>query len=496
MSIIYLTILCGLLFGFAFIIWNYAKGLKDSPIEIWLLFLSKLIEYAAYGASNMTFVLYLSSDCGLGDIAAGSYIGTWSMLLTSFSVLVGAVVDAIGIKKTLILGMSALFFGRLVMPFTEDILIVTAFAFIPVAIGNALIGPVLSVGIKKFTNKSNVALGFGLFYTMMNIGFALGGYIFDKAREVFGEHTLNNIPFLNVTLSTYQIIFFVSFLLTIPSFLLILYMKDEPENSSLSKEDSSPNISFFQKSFSTIAQSSRDTINIMKEVFKEKNFWEYIFLLGILVFIKLLFYHFHYTFPKYGIRILGEGTKIGNLYGILNPVMIIFLVPIIAHFTKNINSYTMLGFGTLISASSIFLAVLPPEVFRFLQGTWIEQLIFVDWLQIETSKQNPLIYSLSLFIIFFTIGEAIWSPRLMQFSTEIAPEGKEGTYLALSYLPYFLAKMFAGPLSGWLIVKYAPLGQTSYPDHYMIWIWIGGIASLSPIGLLLFRKQYTKRMEI
>ena len=88
-----IILLVAILFiGFLFILWNYAKGLKDSPREIWVLFAAKLIEYAAYGASNMAFVLYLSKDCGLDDVSAGSYIGVWSTLMTCISILVSSVV--------------------------------------------------------------------------------------------------------------------------------------------------------------------------------------------------------------------------------------------------------------------------------------------------------------------------------------------------------------------------------------------------------------------
>ncbi len=485
-----------LLFGFSYIIWNYAKGLKNSPREIWILFGAKLIEYAAYGASNMTFVLYLSEDCGLGDVQAGSYIGTWSMLLTCFSILVGSVVDAVGIRKTLIIGMSFLLLGRLVMPFTSNLWITTLLAFIPVAAGNALLGPVLSVGIKKYTTKKSAALGFGLFYTLMNTGFALGGYTFDKIRTVFGEHSYVKIPLLSVNMSTYQIIFAVSFLLSIPTLLLILLMRDgvqmdSDENISIEVTDA-PEKRTSSELFLAVKKSSIDTFTIMKEVFTERSFWVYLFMLGILVFIKLVFYHFHYTFPKYGIRVLGEGIKIGNIYGILNPVLIVFLVPLTAHLTKEIRSYYMLTIGTAVSALSIFIAALPSSVFAPFLNTWIGDLILIQWLELTPDRQNPIIFGLILFIIVFTVGEAIWSPRLFQFSAEIAPEGKEGTYLALSYLPYFLAKMIAGPMSGWLIVRYAPSGASSFPDQYLIWIWIGGMSVLSPIGLLIFRRTFLK----
>ncbi|MBK8394409.1 MAG: MFS transporter [Leptospiraceae bacterium] len=482
--------------GFLYILVNYAKGLKNSPREIWILFTAKLIEYAAYGASNMAFVLFLSKDCGLGDIAAGSYIGVWSTIMTCISILVGSVVDAIGVKKTLVIGMFAMLIGRLVMPFSNHLWIVTLFAFIPVAIGNALLIPVMSVGIKRFTTPENTALGFGLFYTLMNVGFALGGYIFDKVRLVYGEYSIQFIPFFEINISTYQIIFLVSFLLTVPSMLLILSMRegisiDSLGNIQLLKEKISVS-NFIVNFYSEIRKSTKDTVSIMKTVFWEKSFWIYLSMLGILVFVKLVFYHFNYTFPKYGIRVLGEGTKVGAIYGILNPVIIIFLVPLIAHFTKKIKSYSMLIIGTIISTVSIFLATLPTDFFAFLNHTMFGQMILVDWLELTLEKQNPIIFGIVFFIVLFSLGEAIWSPRLMQFSAEIAPLGKEGTYISLSYLPYFLAKMITGPMSGWLIATYVPEGASSYPDHYMVWVWIGGVSALSPLGLLLFRSRFLK----
>ena len=282
--------------------------------------------------------------------------------------------------------------------------------------------------------------------------------------------------------------------------LLILAMRDGVSLSesgviSVSQRETN-DLNFIKSLFQEIKKSSVDTVSIMKTVFLEKSFWTYLFMLGILVFVKLVFYHFNYTFPKYGIRILGDGIKVGSIYGILNPVMIIFLVPLIAHFTRHIKSYYMLIVGTLISSISIFIAAIPSFFFEPLVKTWIANLILVDWLDLIPERQNPIILGLVLFIVIFTIGEAIWSPRLMQFSAEIAPAGREGTYIALSYLPYFLAKMIAGPLSGWLLAIYAPEGAKDYPDQYMIWIWIGGMTVLSPIGLVVFRKLFTRRGEV
>ena len=45
-------------------------------------------------------------------------------------------------------------------------------------------------------------------------------------------------------------------------------------------------------------------------------------------------------------------------------------------------------------------------------------------------------------------------------------------------------------MSGWLISTYTPDGAPSYPDHYMVWIWIGSTAILTPLGMLFFKNLY------
>jgi len=482
---------------FFYLIYSYVKGLWGSPRELFILFATKIIEYAAYGAINMSFVLYLSSDCGLSDIAAGTFIGFWSMGITAIMIFVGPVCDAIGIKKTLLVGTSTLIIARIIMPFTDSAVVAAIFGFVPLAFGIAIMGPVLSVGIKRFTTKEGAAMGFALFYTLMNIGWALGGIIFDFVRGMFGEHEIYTLGIIPAEVSTYQIIFLVSFFLSIPNLIMILLMRDrvrmtEHHGVVIDPPGEKHTGTMLTVASKTIKQAAKDTGKILYQAFTEKAFWTYLFMLGMLVFVRLVFYHFHYTFPKYGIRVLGEGVKIGNIYGVLNPTMIVFLVPLVGALTKKISSYKMMMVGTFISAFSVFMASMPAEIYAPLMDTWFAELVFDRWLNTPAEMQSPVFFTLIFFIATFTIGEAIWSPRLMQFTAEIAPHGREGSYIALSYLPYFAAKLIAGPMSGWLVATYTPEGAASYPNHYMVWLWIGGMAVISPLGLVAFNKMFRR----
>lgn len=505
------TLLIGAALALVAIIWNYAKGLRDSPRDMWLLFGYKFVEYSAYAAMNMSVSLWLSKDCRLGDIAAGSFISAWSICLSVMGMFAGALVDAIGIRKTMIISVVFLIFSRLVFAFVTHPLWVFVFGFMPLAVGFAIVAPVISVAIKRYTTKEGSALGFGLFYVVMNIGYAVGGLFFDWIRGALGSKddagkVLDEnagMFLLGHHFSTYQMIFLVGLAATAVSLVITWFIRDGVEMTDEGEVVIRPP-ERAGSAIDAVIKGAADTGRLLWTTVKERFFWVFMGLLTMTLFVRFVFFHFHYTFPKYGIRVLGEGAKIGTIYGVLNPVLIVFLVPLVAMFTKKTSSYKMMIWGSAVSSLSCFIAVLPPEWFAGLTHTVLGELVFLNALgmakdmnALMAAPPVPEYWSLIIFISVFTIGEAIWSPRLMQFTAEVAPKGKEGTYIALSVLPFFVAKFFVGPMSGMLLNAYTPVDAAGkaladYPHHHMVWVWIGGMAVLSPIGLLVFRNWFLK----
>jgi MFS family permease len=509
------TVLIGAGLALVAIIWNYFKGLRNSPRDMWLLFGYKVIEYSAYAAMNMAVILWLSRDCGLSDMAAGSFISGWSITLSIMGMLAGALVDTIGLRKTQIFSVCCLIVSRIFFSFVTHPILIFILCFIPMGIGFAIVGPLISVAIKRFTTKEGAALGFGLFYVVMNMAYAAGGVFFDWIRnfyalkdaagKVVNENAGTNL--LGIHFSTYQMIFLFGVGATILSLIISFFLRDGVEM----KDDGQVVVNPPKASGSGLAaikKSAIDTGKTMATTMKENYFWIYMGMLTLTLFVRFIFFHFHYTFPKYGIRVLGEGAKIGSIYGVLNPVLIVFLVPLVASMTKKVSSYKMMIVGAAVSSLSCFIAVIPSSIFEGFTNSVLGELIFIKWLgmapDMTALMQTPptaAYWPLIFFIFAFTIGESIWSPRLMQFTAEIAPKGKEGTYIALSILPFFVAKFFVGPMSGWLVKTYTPLDEAGkamahYPNHQMIWVWIGGTALLSPIGLLVFRKWFVRNVGV
>ena len=123
---------------------------------------------------------------------------------------------------------------------------------------------------------------------------------------------------------------------------------------------------------------------------------------------------------------------------------------------------------------------MPPEIFEPLMDSGFGLLILDRWLDILGSSRDPFYFCAVIFIALFSIGGAIWGPRLMQFTARIAPPNKKGSYIALSYLPLFLDQFLAGPMSEFLLATYLPSGsEDNYSLYYMVWVWIGAVGAIN-----------------
>src|SRR5271157_3937199 len=91
--------------------------LKGAVRELWIIFGAKVLAILAYGIMNSTLVLWLSSDLGYSDTRAGFIVTGWSTAMTLFTVMVGSLVDAIGLRKAFLLGFVVCICSRAMLTF-------------------------------------------------------------------------------------------------------------------------------------------------------------------------------------------------------------------------------------------------------------------------------------------------------------------------------------------------------------------------------------------
>ena len=465
--------------------------LKGAVRELWLIFGTKILTILAYGlVGTSTLGLWLSSDVGLSDQNAGIVIASWSSVLTLFTVMVGSLVDAVGIRKSLLAGFGLCVLARFVMSFFSVPWIALPLGLLPLALGEALQTPVMVAAVRRFSTTKQRSIAFSIYYSMMNVGFAVAGWTFDRVRHGLGEYGHYTVPYVGVQISTYQTIILLGLLFTIPN-LLITYFG---LRGGLEVTDAGvvikPEVSLYpEKSFlGAFFLSSRDALKdwgrIFGNLWTQPTFYRFLAFFGFVVFVKLILYHFYYTFPKFAIRELGEGAPIGQIFSVLNAVIVVILAPVIGALTQKFTAYKAVIIGTTISALAVFFMAVPPALFQGLADGPLGGVI-AWWLNL-TGPVHPLYVAIVLCVVLYSVGESFYSPRLYEYPAAIAPKGQEGSYMALSMLPYFFAKFFVGAMSGFLLARYCP--AVGPRDSRMIWLIVAGMAMLTPVGLLLARR--------
>ena len=482
--------LCRALVKLWLIFLNRFTVLRGAVRELWIVFGIKLLGILAYGVMNSTLVLWLSSDLGFNDTRAGDLVTYWSMTMTLCTVLVGSLVDAIGLRKALLLGFCVCISSRGMLTFAHAPWLALSCGLLPLAVGEALMTPVMVAAVRRYSTTAQRSISFSIFYTMMNAGFYISSWIFDHVRKALGEHGQYTLPGLGVHLSTYQTLFFISFLLTIPSFVIVVFCL----RGGVEATDAGVTITPVQPKYSaenllaalalTIRDAFRDSRRIFAGLWRQPAFYKFLIFLSLVVAVRLVLFHMYYTYPKFGIRTLGEGAPIG-FWLRLNTLLIVILVPFVGALTQKVSAYRMITFGSLIAASSVFIMVLPPIWFVPLADGWLGHFIGHTWLGLDTAV-NPYYVMIFLFVVLLSVGEALWSPRLYEYTAAIAPKGQEASYMSLSYLPFFVAKLFVGMLSGRLLTAYYP--QEGPRNGQMLWLLIALPTIITPLGLLVLRR--------
>lgn len=481
--------------------------LRKSPRELGLVYLVNITEYIAYSFMQYSLMLWMLNDLKYSDESATYILMVWGMILSAITIFSGMITDGLGIKRSFLLGYLTCAIGRGFIAFTTNFWLSVVIGLGTIAVGMALMSPVVAAAIRRFTSREQRSMAFSMFYVLMNVGYAIGGWGWDMIREIV-KNSGGTIAVGGFALTEFQFLFFISAAITVGGVVIIqLFIREGVEVD----EETCALVPL-----SETKKEAENPIKILVEVVKEKQFWLFILFLSFLLGVKSVFYHMHYSLPPFADRYIGQGAKIGTAYGFLNPFIIVVFVPFIGAFTQKISSFKMIVLGSIISSFAVFILCIPSSAFAPIAngavGKVIAQLLGVQ------GALHPWYIPLLIFVIIFTIGEGIWSPRLFEYTASIAPKGREGSYMSLSILPWFASKPLVALLQRWILPTYCPAPTYETPlgglsgfyaavtpdyapiagriDPYMFWGIIGLTAISSPILILLFARIIRSTSEI
>lgn len=398
------------------------KVLKDCPREYWTIQIINLLDSFAYFAFLNIAVVFLSENIGLSDVRAGYVFAIFTTTTTLMLFFSGFITDSLGIRKSVHLAMVLLLVSRggiVLCGFVPGISHRAALMwplFLLLAPETAMVQTILQAAIRRYTSHRARSAGFSMWYLVMNIGAALGGFVIDFVRLTLKA---DNTWIINIGVAS----------AVLCSLLTLLFIRNElqirasGEGAEIGEEET---------------RDRKMPWQILREVVTQNAFWRFIVLVSCLIGVRAVFLYMALLQPKYWLRVIGENAPMG-LFQAINPILIVGGLILFIPLANKFNIYRMLVFGGFISSISLFALVVP--------WRWI-------------SNDMILAYTVMTYVqlIVLSIGEIIWSPKLQEYTAAVAPPGQEGSYLGMSLLPYFIATTFISLLSGHMLLRFCPEG--------------------------------------
>lgn len=295
-----------------------------------------------------------------------------------------------------------------------------------------------------------------------------------KAAEIVqGGGVVADAPF---GVSGYEMIFLVSSVLSVISLLMLTRMSPDTREGVTSRKSANEGqgASVLTTKLQGFRQLIKTSAGIGAGLLREPTFRAYMLFISVLVLVRAIFVHAHSTWPTYMIREFGADVPQAALWS-LNPLLIIFLTPVIGSLTSRFTSWSVIMWGSFITAGSVlFMVAAEPTAVA------------------AHSALNPIFgaaldYRLAgpvMFVFVLSIGEALWSPRLYDYVATMAPEGREASYMGLTQLPMFAAKPVVGLMSGWLLANYCP--EDGVHQTGILWTIVFATTLIGPIIALGF----------
>ena len=447
-------------------------AIKRIALCLWIAFALHALDAYSYFALSFSITLYFTESLGMSDEAASRYYAWYGGASVIFGVLSGPVIDRMGLKKSLLLGALVSTVARVLFAFSGSIPVVVLSLLIGVPLGAGLFQPPLHIAVDRYSalkatsvdEESEIKkMGFRFLYTAANVGAIVAllftDFAIDTSPDLAG---LGNSSDTNSSLAQ----------LTCPTSFDLFNGGDDPGDSSDDHWMFEGYVLLFAtaaavSAFTVVLSSAFQEQRMAKEpakltwrlglsTLREPNFYILLWFVTVLIPVRAMFKYMEALMPLYLTRTL-PCAPYGTLLAV-NPFGIIVLTPIVGVITRRVPFWALLVIGTFVSG--------------------VAPLLMYWW------RDGPLYSNIWVSIGIFTLGEALYSPLISQYTLLLSPADKKGLYGGLILIPTFIGTFVAGEITVWLLATYCP--RDGDPDRcHDMWLPVTLMSVSSSVLLLV-----------
>ena len=379
---------------------RFTNILAGFQLAFWGANLTELFERLAYYAQYAVLAIFLHESLHLSAQQTGTLMGIYGFAVWFLPVLGGSLADRFGFRRSLasaylILAVGYFLMGSLSAGWMSPIRsrlplawLVFAVLMVP-ALGPSVVKPCVAGTTARSSTESVRSLGYSIYYTLVNIGGALGPIVAFFVRRSLGIENVFRIAALSV---------FLMFFAT-----LLFYR--EPARSEHSSADSE---------VPTIARALRNMLVVLTNV-------RFVAFLVIFSGFWIVFWQEFIALPLFLRGYINPNAKIDLLLSV-DPAVVIAFQILVSYLTRKIPPFRAMTLGILIASFS--------------------------WLILLAGATTPFVVA-ALFVL--AVGEIVQSPRYYEYVSRLAPPGQQGTYMGYAFLPVAIGSLIGGRLGGWAV---------------------------------------------
>jgi len=431
------------------------EQLRYAPRELFMIISMKFAEIAGYYGGAYIYTNYCTEELGFTDQEAGNLYAAYGFMTTLCGIGAGIVIDKLGVRRCLLIGTITSTIARFGTGWTTSKFWCAFISLTFFPIGGAFGLPVLALGIRRYSHKDNRKFAFSIFYTMLMLATLLGTMMINQIRGFFP----NGADVWGMHFTWMRLTWMMCTMFTMYTVICAFFLRDIQVIDGEPLED---------MKIELWKPIGGDVRKVLWKIVKTPRFLRLTMVSFIFCGVQMGFRHLDATFPKYMMRTYGENAPWEVILSV-NPVVTFFCAPmctaVLIRYKVGFRKALILG-AFLSGVGPFFLAV-----FESYLGA-------VMW------------------IFVMSVGQAIWGPKLYEYSTMSAPAGREGLFVAITAAPMYFASAPTGIISGWLLESYCPKnGRPEERSGHLLWLWVGLTVVSSPILLWVFRRKLLKKGE-
>lgn len=367
----------------------------------WVANFTEIFERVAYYATTAVLAIYLTEQLHFSSELTGWLVGTFGLVVWFLPILGGTLADRFGFRRALmfaylVMTLGYFLLGSLSATWMEpvrhalsDKWLVLAVLMIP-ALGPGVVKPCVAGTTARASAENVRSLGYSIYYTLVNIGGALGPIIAFLVRKKLG---------LGIE-SVFRVAACSVFLM----FWTTLFFYREPARSG-------------ERKVASVWTALKNMIVVLGNA-------RFVVFLIIFSGFFIIFWQQYISMPLFVRKYVDANANVDLLLSV-DPIVVISCQILVTFLTRKLPAFATMTLGFLISSLAWILMAIHPTV--------------------------PMV---AVTLVGVALGEITQVSRYYEYVSRLAPAGQQGLYMGYAFLPIAIGYFIAGPLGGYLVHYY------------------------------------------